>query len=830
MRKRLGWGILGILPALLVGCNGDDGGSGGSATDSGSSTVDTASASTSASGTATTSGATDNSGTASMSASSGTESTSVGETEPGTTTMNASATAATDPTMGTTSDTGNTTGDDDLCEGGTLCGQPAVCCPAGNECVEDACLPECASQIRCGPMLEICCDDGQVCSGNACVAPGAPCVDSYDCSPGEYCEQTLQKCLPQPDPLTCELIPDFDKLDAVLEWKYDLEHIISIPVVTDLDGDGVPEVVVNATYKDNLTWEGGHVIALNGVTGAELWRVDHNPAMNKFGSHGRSTIAVGDVNGDGLPDVVYAGRPSGGRSRIYAVDHAGKFLWASRTANNQPFTTPVNNGAATLVNLDNDPEAEIIFGAAVIDNDGLGVWDQGGAGGNFGSPGSYPGGISAAVDLDGDNYPEIVSGRHAWKVDWKVVNNAPQVALTQFWIAAGNDGWPAIADLDANGTPEVILAASSTVRVLEGATGKLWCGIDPSGVACQNNDAARTPALAVRGGGLGGPPTVADFDGDGRPEVGIAGASAYAVYDFNRAGEQIIKPNADPNPASGAIFVKWFKATQDQSSNATGSSVFDFQGDGAAEVVYADECYMRVYSGTDGAVQLQIPNSNGTIHEYPLVVDVDGDGNSEILVVATNPANPCGGIPNYQTRRGLYVYGDANDAWVPTRKVWTQHTYHVTNATAQGNVPEKELDNWTTPGLNNYRQNSQGEGVFNAPDLTVDLAIGLDGCFAKLELRATVYNKGALGVPAGVEVSFYEGKDASGKLLGTLVTDKALLPGGSTKISLVIDAPVAPTDYFVEVDKASEGGGDVAECDEDNNTDGVDAAFCPMPA
>jgi len=145
-------------------------------------------------------------------------------------------------------------------------------------------------------------------------------------------------------------------------------------------------------------------------------------------------------------------------------------------------------------------------------------------------------------------------------------------------------------------------------------------------------------------------------------------------------------------------------------------------------------------------------------------------------------------------------------------------------------VPEKELDNWTTPGLNNYRQNSQGEGVFNAPDLTVDLAIGLEFCFAKLELRATVYNKGALGVPAGVEVSFYEGKDATGKLLGTLVTDKALLPGGSAKLSLVIDAPVQPTDYFVEVDKASKGGGDVEECNEDNNTDGVDGAFCPKPA
>src|SRR5690606_33910781 len=190
-----------------------------------------------------------------------------------------------------------------------------------------------------------------------------------------------------------------------------------------------------------------------------------------------------------------------------------------------------------------------------------------------------------------------------------------------------------------NGTPEVILAASGQVRILDGLTGKLWCGVDPTGVICENNDALRTQPRAVPGGGLGGPPTVADFDGDGRPEIGIAGASQYTVFDIHREGEEISKPANDPMPALGAIYRRWSNPTQDQSSNATGSSVFDFQGDGAAEVTYNDECYARVYSGKDGTVLLQIENSSGTIHEYPLVVDADADGNSEILMVATNLAS-----------------------------------------------------------------------------------------------------------------------------------------------------------------------------------------------
>jgi hypothetical protein len=65
---------------------------------------------------------------------------------------------------------------------------------------------------------------------------------------------------------------------------------------------------------------------------------------------------------------------------------------------------------------------------------------------------------------------------------------------------------------------------------------------------CNGNDALRTQPLAIPGGGLGGPPTVGDFDGDGRPELAIAAAAAYTVFDLNRAGEQIVKPMADPAP------------------------------------------------------------------------------------------------------------------------------------------------------------------------------------------------------------------------------------------------------------------------------------------
>ena len=727
----------------------------------------------------------------------------------------------------------DTDGDDsdanDKCIGGTLCGQPATCCPAGNECIANQCLVECPSGVRCGADQSICCGSDDVCISALCATPTVGCQDSYDCQPGEFCEPTLQKCLPQPNPLACELVPTFEQLQVAVEWTYAAEQVISPPFVADIDGDGVQEVVLNATQTDGGSWPFGKIVVVDGQTGLEEWRIEHDPTNGHYGSHGRSSIGLADVSGDGLPDIVYATRDR----RIVAVSGTGALLWVAHDGVGNPVLFTVENGAATLANFDADPEAEVVFGATLIDNDGLVVWNEGNVGPNHGTNGGYTGGISAVADLDGDHLPEIVSGREAWKVDWQsgpTPTDPPTVNVWNYWTYAGLDGYPAVADLDLDGVPEVILVASGFVIALNGQTGTLWCGADSTGSLCANNTATLTAPYPLPGGGIGGPPTVADFDDDYYPEVGVAGAGSYSVYDFARPGEAVVQPVGDPVPAAGAIFARWSHVTQDQSSNTTGSSVFDFQGDGNAEVVYADECYLRVYSGTDGTVQLELQNHSATIHEYPIVVDVDSDGNSEILIVSNGGANTnCSAIPGYNgPNKGLFVFGDVNDEWVPTRKVWPQHAYHVTNATSDGNVPLTEVDNWSVLGLNNYRQNVQGEGVFNAPDLAVDLSLGLGLCVqGQIELLARVTNVGALGVPAGVAVAFFEGTDATGLALGTGATTVNLLPGGSTVVTLVIPGPQAPTDYFVVVDNDATGSASVVvECDESNNEGAATAAMC----
>jgi hypothetical protein len=731
------------------------------------------------------------------------------------------------------------------------CG-PGQCCDDDEECVIGACQPDCASGVRCGADLSVCCNEGEVCLQPNCVVPGAPCLDSYDCPANEFCEPTLGQCLPQQDPVTCEIQPMFTEIDLVLEWSAESDESITAPLVGDIDGDDLPEVVVNTFYYGGVEYQ-GEIVVLDGQNGNEKLRITEGQP-GEHGSYSRSTPALGDVDGNGLADIIYPGYPQPSpylnRSHVYAIDATGQELFVSHAADMSPHPVFIRTGAITAANFDQDAESEIVVGIWLMDNDGLVVHDLDsplvtgtlGDGGLYGTNNGYLGGVSAVADLTDDGIPEVISGSEAWSVDWvDPAFGPPDVTVTQLWSTMGDDGYPAIADFDDNGSPEVALVANGYLIILDGQTGQLWCGRDPTGFQCAGNNAARTqPYLLPNPGAAvvnrGGPATIADFDGDGRVEVGVAGASAYTVFDFNRPTEEIVQPVGDPPPGPGDIFTMWSQPTQDITSNATGSAVFDFQGDGIAEVMYQDECYARVYDGRTGAVLIELMNSSATIHEYPVVADVDGDNNSEFIVVANDNAalndGFCSQIPNYMPRRGVFVYGDANDQWVPTRDIWTQHTYHVTNATSAALTPPIEANNWQQVGLNNYRQNVQGEGVFNASDLTVEVAVGFSGCLdAEFQIVVTVRNNGSLGVPPGVNVTLYEGTDENGMLISSQQTMQALLPGEFVQLVWLVPAPadVAKT-FYVAVDDADLGGtGMINECDESNNTATTETVACPTP-
>ena len=631
---------------------------------------------------------------------------------------------------------------------------------------------------------------------------------------------------------------------AVVDWAFDTDQVASAPVVGDVDGDGVPEVVVS-TYNATDPSGGsadffGHIVVLDGVSGDEVARVAEDSASGQFGSYARSGPGLADVDGDGVADIVYAGRPQVGiapfennSSLIHAVDGMGNHIWSSHAPDGSPYYVYVRNGAPSFANLDLDPESEIILGTLVLDHDGTVVFDQDDVswmrgGGVFGSNGDYLGGISAVADLNGDDYPEIISGRQAWSVSWESAVGAPDVTLNLLWEATAPDGFPAVADMDNNGTPEVIVVGDPApfnvrdgeINILDGATGELWCAVDPTGADCIASPRRRTSPIAVSAGGRGGPPTVADFDGDGRMEIGVAGATEYCVYDVNRPGEDIRQPAGDPVPAEGAIFERWCAPIRDASSNNTSSTAFDFNGDGAAEVIFGDECHLRVYDGARGDVVFEIESSSITQHEHHIAVDVDSDARTELLVVSNdaNAASDCGDIPGYVATRGATAWTTDDGSWMPARPVWSSHGYHVSDASSAGTAPATEAAHWETSEFNGYRHNvTNGIGVLGV-DLDVDLFADLSSCGdEQVDVVASVFNRGETSAPAGTSVSLYRGTDAMGELRSSQRITDVLAPGESVQVSWTETLRAGERrDYFIVLDESE--GTAVAECREENNS------------
>ncbi|TRU58127.1 MAG: VCBS repeat-containing protein [Microcystis aeruginosa Ma_QC_C_20070823_S13] len=362
-----------------------------------------------------------------------------------------------------------------------------------------------------------------------------------------------------------------------------------------------------------------------------------------------------------------------GFPEIIANDASGTRLLAFESNGSFKWRSPVlqavNWGAPAIADLDENGVPEIIIGRQVLDNNGSILWT--GTGGS-GSQGIGPLSLVSDVDLDGS--PDIVAGNTIYSATGAIKHQN----------AALPDGLNAVANFDADPEAEIVLVNGGLVWLLEPDLSVIWGGV------------------SLPRGGVGGPPTIADFDNDGAPEIGVAGATRYAVFETDGT-------------------LKWQTVTQDSSSNRTGSSVFDFEGDGAAEVIYGDELKLRVYRGSDGFTLFETPKSSCTWYEYPFVADVDGDNSAEIVAVANNN---CGFGP----QRGIFVYGSANDDWIETRRIWNQHTYHITNVLPDGTIPTEETPtNWlaTNPHLNNFRLNQYGpgEGPISVPEPASILSI-----------------------------------------------------------------------------------------------------------
>ncbi len=676
------------------------------------------------------------------------------------------------------------------CASGILCGA-GDCCATGEECLDGACVAGCSSGVRCGQDNATCCDVGELCVEGACVAPTLLCHDWTDCPDGQRCETVTNACVSLPTgPGLCTHAPRGGTPgDFTVEWRWTAPgptdaspshvQIAAAPLVVDLDGDGFPEVIV-VTATQVATAGPARLRALDGRTGVEVWTAGSpsgpEPEL-------RVTPAAADLDGDGRVEIV-TGRSGGG---LLAFEHDGAFKWSSMGEDGTtPFTRNLNAGAVSISDLGGDGVPEIVVGGLVFDATGKLLLDRGEL---FGSNGTY-GAASFAAELDGAPPMELVSGRRAFHADGTV-----------YWDNSLSDGYPAVADLDGDDVLELVVVSNGEVRIQDVTTG----------LVIVSHTLAAT--------GAGGAPAIADFDGDGALEIAVASGTGISLLEY--------APGQPPT-----LDAKWTLPIQDISSSRTPASAFDFDEDGAAELLFADECYLRVYAGVDGTELMKVPRSSATVLEYPVVADADGDGAAEIVMVANDSTPGIGAACQYgpgdNLARGVTVYGGGTAPWAKTRRIWNQHAYTVQNVREDGRVVRPERS-----GPIGFRQSHPGLDASAAPDLAVSLEASLEHCPSNVELRARVRNDGARGVDGGVRVRFYAGTGESRVTLGMAMTTNALAPGASEIVTWTpsVDPHEAPLTFSVAVDAdAPHNQGNLLECREDNGEatlSGVDCRRAP---
>ncbi len=539
----------------------------------------------------------------------------------------------------------------------------------------------------------------------------------------------------------CAREPTVGSFGPTVEWQWNqnpvypgYDDLMATPAVGDVTGDGTPDVVFTS-FAGGAYTSAGTITAIDGATGATHWSV----APGVYASAG---VALGDLDADGLPEVCTAGTSYA----VVCLDGAGNVKWQAGTEMSYV-------GCPAISDIDGDGLAEVILGRQVFNADGTTRWV--GAGGVGYS-------MSYAVDMDGDKGLEVVAGSTVYDTDGSVL-----------WTSPVGDGMTAVGDFNGDGGADLVVVVGGTISLVR--------------------DGALVWSTATPGGG-GGPPTVADFDADDEPEIGVAGAYYYSVIETDGS-------------------VRWSMPVQDYSSSVTGSSVFDFEGDGASEVVYADEVTLWVYDGSTGAVELALDgHASGTLYEYPLIVDVDNDGSSEIVLASNNYT--------FDGYNGITVIGDASSSWVASRPTWNQFAYHITNINDDLSVPARQEKNWLS--WNNFRAGGTPEGPSDwlANLVPGELDVCVDECGGSLTVWPTVENNGQLSA----DNVLVELVGDSGVVIAS--TTVARVEAGEVAVAEPItltEAEWGAAPIRVRVD----GSNIVEECDESDNMSNGGKWPCP---
>ncbi len=501
---------------------------------------------------------------------------------------------------------------------GDLCNDSYLFCEAGMTCKDTKCIYLQAEDADCDESTHKICNTGMICKGGKCTPIGDPCSKTSDCTEKDSfcCQSELcgakGYCIPYDNTVTHDESCRFKTKPGIFEaqvqcrWQPDdgieagSKNVEMPPLVGPFGNkDGLKNIVAFYSYSPTVIRfiNPENCKTLESIKTAQAGRWSNYPA-------------AADLDGDGLFEFITT--DSNGRAAAYKWN-------ASKQAHELWWTASVSSGGPIMVyDLNNDGVPEVIGGTSVVNG-------QTGATIFAGSGGSSNTFAIGLFDHDSKGHASLLKNDGVFKWDdagkkWVKTlsfSGGGHVAYADFGTPGDKPENFDFTKLD--GYPEYVLSGGSKL-VMYASHKKADGTLEAQQI------------MNVTGYTTGGPVTIGDFNNDGLPEVGIASSGLFGVYD-----PKCKQYEAGKCAGKNVLWERW---SQDNSSGATGSSLFDFDGDGQSEAVYADECFTRVYDGKTGKVLFSARRSSGTSVEAPVIADIDGDGSAEILM-GSDGYQPC---------------------------------------------------------------------------------------------------------------------------------------------------------------------------------------------
>lgn len=462
--------------------------------------------------------------------------------------------------------------------------------------------------------------------------------------------------------------------------------IVSTPMIGDVDDDGNQEIVIPSST--NFVASQINIYNADGTLKSQF---------NTIGSYIWNSIGLAKVkwqNNEFKTIIVVFGTDK----YLYAYDANGTQLWQS----DQPFSSHNGEGylmpAISFADFNHDGWTEVFIGSELFDaatgvllcktNGNKGCADRSWSWSNT----PYQ---TMAADLCGDSRLELAVGNTVYNVEIQSrtdfssnhVTIAKQLPASAMTMEDGsqipfNDGNTFLADINLDGSLDVVVMnVDGNNRVIylyvwDVATNTIIC------------------SKKITNARKFGTPQIGDLDNNSYPEI----CFITGTYSDHGTGDNdmIYALKYNSSNSNGAMDVFWSIPHQDN-SGSTGLTMFDFNQDGYVELVYRDCNNLRIINGSLYDHQTGQPVSqpydlafischSATGIEYPVIADVDLDGEVEIIV----------GGETYSTDYGhVYIFKSAGVPWAPARKVWNQFLYNVTNINKDLTVPEYQFNNAT---------------------------------------------------------------------------------------------------------------------------------------